>query len=143
MIKSVSINYTYHLTKKYIKSILFTIIIIYLSLASSSEFDGFKKFNLFHGFDKLIHLLLYMILAFFLLIEYGKLQNKSFFIKSRIYTAFFYPFLLGIILELCQGYFCTTRTAEIVDVIFNTGGIILAWLLFFVAVSKSSHSKNK
>jgi len=86
---------------------------------------------------------MYMLLAFFLLIEFGKLQNINFFIKSRIYIAFFYPFLLGIIMEFCQGYFCTTRTAEILDVMFNTGGIILAWLLFFFAVYKSAYWKNK
>jgi VanZ family protein len=136
MIKRISLNEIIRVTKKYIKSILITFIIIYLSLTTSSEFDGFKKFNLFNGFDKFIHLLMYMILAFFLLIEYGKLQNMNFFIKSRIYTAFFYPFLLGVIMEFCQGYFCTTRTPELLDVMFNTGGIIFAWLIFFVAVRK-------
>lgn len=143
MLKLISLNEIFRVTKKYTKSILITVTIIYLSLATSSEFDGFKKFNLFNGFDKFIHLLMYMTLTLFLLIEYGKLQNMNFFIKSRIYIAFFYPFLLGIIMEFCQGYFCTTRTAEILDVMFNTGGIILAWLLFFVALRKSSFSKNK
>lgn len=131
------------IVRKYAKSILATIGIVYLSLASSSDFDGFRKLNLFQGFDKLIHFLMYFILGVFLLVEFGQISQKKFFSFLRVTVAFFYPVMLGILMEIFQYYFTKTRYSEFADVLFNTGGVTGAWLIFAVIVTSSGYLKKK
>lgn len=128
---------------RYIKSALTSIFIIYLSLAPSAEFDGLKKLHLFEGFDKLMHLMFYFLLAVFLLHEYGKFTTLRYLHPSRLLVAFVYPVLLGVTMEFFQGCFSHTRTAEFADVMFNSAGIVVAWLVVLFVVYKTGYLKRK
>ena len=77
--------------------------------------------------DKLGHVILFSILVIIWLLfvlsktEVGKLTSIW-----VVLIAFFY----GIIIEASQGLFFESRTADVWDIIANSAGILLGWLIF-------------
>ena len=104
--------------KHYFKSFLMSCVIVYLSFATASDFEGFKKFHLFEGVDKVVHYFFYLVLAFFLLLESKSLQVQKLFQKDIFFAALIYPVIFGGIIEVSQGLFTSTRTAELADWLF-------------------------
>jgi len=77
--------------------------------------------------DKLGHVILFSILVIIWLLfvlsktEVGKLTSIW-----VVLIAFFY----GIIIEASQGLFFESRTADVWDIIANSAGILMGWLIF-------------
>ncbi|HTO38391.1 MAG TPA: VanZ family protein [Brumimicrobium sp.] len=109
-------------------SILWTILIIILSLAPSSDLDlvDFK----FEGADKIVHFVMYTLLSLFWSIGL-KRQNVSKFLYRRAFLiSVFGSFFLSFILELLQEFFTLSRNFDALDLIANGIGCIFGVLIF-------------
>lgn len=111
--------------RKNLFSLLIAIIILYLSLANSKNFDRVQV-NIPNA-DKLVHFGMYFSLMTAILIEnrYRIKQWTTVLLLSLI------PFSYGIIIEMLQ-YFTATRTPDIQDAIADAAGVIFSlalWLL--------------
>jgi VanZ family protein len=106
----------------FILAILWTSIIIYLSLISAKEA---KKFNVWDivGFDKLGHLIFYATLT---ILWYMSLCRKQ--PEKKIILFFIISF--GVLLEICQLYLFNGRSFEIYDIAANIAGSLIGWILF-------------
>jgi VanZ family protein len=90
------------------------------SLPSTSFFSKIPYF------DKIVHFMMYFILAFFLmsgiLRQYGKTSAKAYI------SSFTVAFLFGIMIECMQEK--VGRSFDVYDMIANTLGVIVSLLLF-------------
>jgi VanZ family protein len=77
--------------------------------------------------DKLGHVTLFAILVIiWLLFVLSKIKGSKLTSIWVVLIAFFY----GIIIESSQGLFFESRTADGWDIIANSAGILLGWLIF-------------
>lgn len=103
--------------------ISYTLFITFLLLFPTTNFPKVEVPSI----DKLGHVILFSILViiwlFFVLskTEVGKLTSIW-----VVLIAFFY----GIIIEVSQGLFFESRTADVWDIIANSAGILMGWLVF-------------
>jgi len=75
------------------------------------------------GADKYVHVTFHFVftLLWFLYLRQQNTNNRK--VLSRIFLA---SLFYGIVIEIMQGLFTTTRTADITDVMANTGGALFA-----------------
>lgn len=101
----------------------FTVFITVGSLISSNSIPDIQL----NVSDKLVHSVSYFILVVLWFLFFISISNKKFttILWGCSATAFFY----GIIIEVIQGKFIDTRTAETLDVLANGLGILGAVLL--------------
>jgi len=103
--------------------ITYTLFITFLLLFPITDFPKVEV----PFIDKLGHVILFSILIIIWLLfvlsktELGKLTSIW-----VVLIAFFY----GIIIEASQGLFFESRTADVWDIIANSAGILLGWLIF-------------
>jgi len=111
--------------KKNILSFLVALIIMFLSLAGSDNFDGVPFFNIPY-FDKIAHFGMYFGFMSVLLFENRKqiTGNRQILMLSVI------PFFYGIMMEMFQIIFTVSRSGSVYDVLFNSTGILVSALLW-------------
>lgn len=113
--------------KKNIIPIIVALVILFLSLTDSGNFN---KINIphFRHADKIAHLLMYAGFMFSLI-----LVNRSRLSGSGNYLVLsLIPFSYGLLIELVQKFFSSSRSGEFLDLCFNVIGITLAitaWLI--------------
>jgi VanZ family protein len=109
-------------------SILISLVIVYLSLASAKTFEGAGLFEIPY-LDKFVHFGLYFMFMAVIIIE-----HRNLFINTRqIVIAALIPVFFGALMELAQSGFTETRKADILDIMFNTAGTATAvciWLFY-------------
>jgi len=109
-------------------SILISLIIVYLSLASAKTFESAGLFELPY-LDKFVHFGLYFMFMAVIIIE-----HRNLFINTRqIVIVALIPVFFGALMELAQAGFTETRKADILDIMFNTAGTATAvciWLFY-------------
>ncbi|MEY2899250.1 MAG: hypothetical protein RL138_1303 [Bacteroidota bacterium] len=110
--------------RKVIPFLLWAILIAILSLMPTDKLPDPKITN----FDKAVHLTMYGILS--LLACYG-LANES---RKRFFTIALFSASYGFGLECCQGLFCTYRSFDWWDAVYNCLGAILGVVLFLIYV---------
>ena len=112
--------------KAYPFSIIFFLVITYLSLAQPPQIGTL----LFKGWDKVVHFCMYGGLSGVFWIEFllKHRKKKANYIYAMI-GAVLYPILLGGLLEICQNYFTKHRSGDWMDLLSNTGGVIVASLI--------------
>lgn len=103
-------------------ALLWTLLILYLSLKNPS---GEQRFS-FANADKLVHFTFYfmfVILWYRYLFLAGKIQkgNKIALVVIAV--------ILGVLVELAQKYFTTTRQADVWDVVANSTGVFVGLLV--------------
>jgi VanZ family protein len=111
--------------KKNFFSILVAVIILYLSLTSSHTFNKVSFFNI-PFFDKIVHFGMYFVLMSVIILENRHSIKSN---RHLILTALI-PLFYGILMEIFQVVFTTTRYGSIYDVISNSAGIIVSLLLW-------------
>lgn len=84
--------------------------------------------------DKLLHGLAYFFLANFWLIG----LSKNFHNKTRIWGVLVGCLIYGIIIEVLQGAITTYRTASYLDIVANSVGIAIAFVVFMIIMKKSA-----
>ncbi|HBC79942.1 MAG TPA: hypothetical protein DEO60_07140 [Bacteroidales bacterium] len=109
-------------------SILISLIIVYLSLASAKTFESAGLFEIPY-LDKFVHFGLYFMFMAVIIIE-----HRNLFINTRqIVIVALIPVFFGALMELAQAGFTETRKADILDIMFNTAGTATAvciWLFY-------------
>jgi VanZ family protein len=102
-----------------IAAVLWTLLIAYLCLAT---FRKLPRIGV-QGADKYIHVTFHFVftLLWFL---YLRQQNGSH--RKVLLRIFLTSLIYGILIEIAQGLFTTTRTADVTDVLANTAGAMIA-----------------
>ena len=111
--------------RKNIFSILIAAIILYLSMANAHTFDK-VPINIPY-FDKIVHFGMYFSFMSVLIIENRKAIKST----GNLFLTGLIPFFYGIIIEIMQSAFTSTRTGSIYDAMANFAGILVSILLWF------------
>lgn len=117
--------------KKNIFSIALALLILYLSLAPGDSFDKVSLINIPH-FDKIAHFVMYLTFMSVIIFENRKRIKDT---KQIVYIALI-PFSYGIIMEIFQFLFTSTRTGSLYDILFNLAGVIFSILIWFYIKSR-------
>ncbi len=107
--------------RKYLKSIIWAMIILYLSLANLNDNETLKEL-LFPYSDKIAHFGIYAIFSFLILSEYNK--------KGKQWLPLAISIFYGILMEFLQFSLTTYRSLEIFDMLANTTGAFVAWYIY-------------
>jgi VanZ family protein len=123
-------------------SILFSLIILYLSLANASTFEKAGLFDIKY-LDKFVHFGLYFIFMGVIILEHRQLFSNT----RQIIIVALIPVIFGAVIELMQSGFTDTRKADILDIMFNTAGTATAvciWLFYepYYKRKNSDHDLN-
>lgn len=112
-------------------SICVALLILFLSLASSENFDKIHVIKI-PGMDKVAHFGMYFFFISVILFENRKrlVKHYSFFLVALI------PFFYGILMEFLQFWLTSTRSGNIFDELFNLLGILAALILFLILRSR-------
>jgi VanZ family protein len=109
-------------------SILVSLLILYLSLANASTFEKAGFFDIKY-LDKFVHFGLYFLFMGVIILEHRQLFSNT----RQIIIVALIPVVFGAMLELAQSGFTDTRKADVLDIMFNTGGTATAvclWLFY-------------
>jgi VanZ family protein len=115
------LHQTLIMIKNNFKSVVIAIIIFILSITESNNLKV-PRFLDIPNIDKIVHFGMYFTFMFVMIYENRKIISK----KQYIFLMGFIPFTYGILMECCQYLFTKTRTADMLDVLFNTLGIVMA-----------------
>jgi VanZ family protein len=107
--------------KNNFRSAVIAIIIFIMSITESNNLKA-PRFLDIPNLDKIVHFGMYFTFMFVLVYENRKKISK----KTNVFLIGFIPFTYGILMECCQYLFTKTRTADMLDVLFNTLGILMA-----------------
>jgi VanZ family protein len=107
-------------------AVFWTILVTFLCLESASSLPtiGFKIKNL----DKIVHAIFHFV---FTTLWFLYFVNKNSKFKKSIWSAFCLSIFFGILLEVCQQIFTTSRKSDFLDILANSTGAFLATLLIF------------
>jgi VanZ family protein len=119
------------MVKKYWKSVIWAAFILWASLIKVKDIDEFPNIVI-PCFDKILHLVVYAILAFLLMLEskFTKLE-----LSKRVARIFVLSVLFGGIIEVLQNYVPTGRNTDIFDFLANFIGVIIG-LIAFLKISQ-------
>lgn len=126
------------MAKKNIFSILIALIILYLSLTGSETFHKVPFFNIPY-FDKIVHFGMYLGFMSVIILE----NRKSIKGNLQLFRTALIPFVYGILMELLQLIFTTSRFASFYDVIANSAGILASLLLWMWIKPHITHTTGK
>jgi len=112
--------------KTYPLSIIFVLIVTYLSLSQPPK----VIIPLFRHWDKVVHFIMYgglsgVIWLELLLKRRREKTGKTFFINGAV----IFPLLFGGMMEMCQHYFTRYRSGDWWDFLSNMEGVVFATLI--------------
>jgi VanZ family protein len=102
-----------------------TTLVFFLCLVSSGSLPSISI--KVAGFDKLVHFTFHFV---FVILWFLYLKNRN--IKPVIVKIFLASLCFGILIEICQSLFTTTRQADVLDVLANATGAITAITILFL-----------
>ncbi len=108
---------------RYLLSIIWTIVILYLSLGRIRT-EGLPEFDIPYK-DKFAHFIMYFVYTYLLLLE-----SKSSYKSKTLLIVIPYTILFGILMEILQSMIFIYRTGDVYDAISNTLGVISMVLIF-------------
>lgn len=83
-----------------------------------------------NNLDKYEHAFAYFVLSFIWLLAFSKTKVNDFFV---VFCCFFF----GIIIETLQVTITTYRSGDVLDIVANTTGILIAYIIYFLFFKKS------
>lgn len=115
-----------------------TLLITILSLISGDSFSDVSIMNI-AGKDKIVHFVFYFVFA-----TVWFLYNLSKTKEKKYQKIFIFSVSYGILMELCQAWFTTARTADWLDIVANTTGTLfgLALMYYLINVKKNKFLSN-
>ncbi len=119
------------LLRDFWKTIVWAIVIVVLSCMPVNDIQS-QKWNILPHQDKILHLIFYCILSLFFIREYQIHFKKPVLNTGLFFISFAFVFIFGIILEIIQEKFIQSRYGEIMDLVFDMMGLILAFLLIYL-----------
>ena len=111
------------------KNILILIGLIYVSLITFGSLSSSNNISMldFKHLDKVIHLISYAILCLIIFLIF-----ETFKTKASIWFAFLFPTAYGIFIEILQLTITTSREFSLLDILFNTFGILIMTALIIL-----------
>lgn len=111
--------------KNYIPATAVTLLIPLLSLINPNKLPDVSALQ-FAGMDKVIHMFMYAVLtaAWCLALPAKARINMRWMLTLALLSA-----LYGLILEICQFVFTTTRSMDMLDAVANLAGALVAALM--------------
>ncbi len=111
-------------------TVFWTGLVAYLCLTSTESLPSVEVLK----FDKFGHFTFHFgITTLWFLFWKTTFKNEN---KYALFKAFLFSFFFGVAIEIAQYLFTTTRNGDVLDVIANTNGALMAVLLIFI-VSKT------
>jgi VanZ family protein len=114
--------------RKNLYSILVSLLLLYLSLAKSGQFDKIQLANIPY-LDKIVHFAMYFILMSVIVLEHRKSLKNSW----NLLLLALIPLAYGILMEILQLILTSTRSGDIYDALADAAGVFAAailWLIF-------------
>ncbi len=112
----------------YLKKCPFTLILIvaiwYLSLFTPPE----TRLDNVRFIDKWVHILMYGTLSVVFWVEVLRMKNVA-YSRYEYLGIFFFPIIMGGLVELVQAYCTTNRTGDWLDFLANTVGAVIGSLI--------------
>jgi VanZ family protein len=105
-------------------AITWTLLMFFLCLEDSKDLPKIKIQNLDKFVHACFHFVFVVIWFLYIRISKGSIDNKI-----AIKKAFWFSILIGIAIEFLQYFFTSTRKADVLDVLSNSIGAILAVFL--------------
>ena len=102
-------------------ALLWTGVILFFCLIKSSDIPKVNIQNL----DKVIHAFFHFVFVLLWFLFFKKKFNSTNSFKP-LAISFVFSFIFGIIIEMLQQFFTTTRTGDLLDVLANLSGATLA-----------------
>jgi VanZ family protein len=123
------------------KTILFlalfwTGIIVFLCLIKSSDLPKVKIENL----DKVVHAFFHFVFTLLWFLFFKK-QFISFKISKLLFISILFSLFFGILIEILQEFCTTTRRADVLDVLSNFSGALIAFICVKVFNKKNIFDK--
>jgi VanZ family protein len=110
-------------------ALLWAGVIAFFCLVDSS---GIPKISIsIENLDKIVHIFFHFVLTFLLYLFFWKSLKDSGILKPIVISIFF-SFSFGIIIEILQELFTTTRHADVFDVLANLFGAALSVVTIIV-----------
>lgn len=126
--------------KRYWKSIVWAAVIFIVCTMPSNGVPRFKLFQIEH-FDKFVHFSLYLVLGVLLFFESrNQEENENLKLKTIIAVGTI-SVGYGILIEITQLFFTTTRSAELLDVLANSLGVFIS-VIVYIHINSLLHLKN-
>jgi len=111
-------------------TVAWVVFITYACLAEPADIPEASWLDIPHK-DKIVHFIFYFVLTVLLSIDY---KVRSVTIKKAWLYAFLTAVVYGVIIEICQGSFTVSRSADVLDVAANSSGsafaIFTLWFLW-------------
>lgn len=116
-------------------ALLWVVVVTSLSLVNGSSFSGVKS-PIEHA-DKIVHFLFYFVMQ--LLFCYTLIKKPR---PVKYVIVFFITVFYGMVIEVLQSEFTSTRSGDKLDLLANTLGALTA-LLFVVFLHRKKFYKSK
>jgi VanZ family protein len=116
--------------KAYKAAIIWAAFVLFISLLPGKQLPELDFWDLNIG-DKIAHIGVFFVLG--LLLIYGSYRRTKFKRPTWVYL-FVFPFLAllyGVLIEIFQGWFTTTRYASMGDVLADAIGAVLGTIIAF------------
>jgi VanZ family protein len=114
------------LIRKFYKSIIIAVFILILSIIKPDNFPE-NAWISFPFSDKIAHFSMYAVFSFFLLGDFHNITSGKRY--RKIGMPLMLAILFGISVEMLQ-WFTVTRSAEILDAVFNTFGSLFGLVMY-------------
>lgn len=114
--------------KIYWKPAVWAVLILIASAISGEKIDRVKLIEIPY-FDKFVHLFMYLVLVFLLLLAIREDKKRNNFSSKNLFWCFIITFLYSFLMEMLQRFVFVARSFEIPDLIANSIGILLGIVL--------------
>lgn len=125
-----------NMLKNYWKSILFTLLIFYLSFAKPASF---KDLNVINITDKTAHYLVYVAYGMILIFDFLRSNKNGYSVIAFISFGIISPILLGGVIEIVQEFLFKPRSAEWIDWLADVFGILTAWAIMSLLKNRTKY----
>ncbi|HPW98074.1 MAG TPA: VanZ family protein [Flavobacterium sp.] len=121
-----------------VTAVFWTSTILFLCLIDSSELPSLSI--KMEGTDKGVHFTFHFIFTLlWSMYVYSLTKNIN---RKKILKVLIASFLFGVLIEIFQGCFTTTRQADVMDVLANTIGAISAGILIYFILKRIKKLKT-
>lgn len=127
--------------KNFWKTIVWAALIIILSCLPEDNIPS-PKWDILPYQDKILHLIFYCVLSLFFIKAYQLQYKKPLLNPGVILISLAFIFVFGMILEIVQEIFIRSRNGEIMDLVFNIIGLIIALVLLYLLNYFKKYSHN-
>lgn len=106
-------------------ALFWTLLVLFLSLVSFKSMPAVRIINA----DKYVHFIFYFIFVILWFLYLKKTNKPVHYILIKI---FFMAIFYGILIELAQSFFTSTRKGDVLDVLANSTGAITASIMLYI-----------